>query len=295
MTGCEGYVEIRQHRIDRGPLCRRRSPRAAALAAAADQRARRAARPHHRRPYRDDRARRAIVSADEHQFRPVPAACRRRRPRNPTARGCAATRRRWRRSRRSAPARCPISIAGSPTTSVCCSRLSFHEPPRRRCRSLRRALERRRAAEARRVLHRRTRPLPHRHGRSRCGAAPARRGAVVVLHSGASPVRARTQGTCPGEGTQCRPRAALGGPTRAGARLHRRRGAASRQAAWRHRLFPLGQGRPCIGCIAPASATTISPRNRTGCAAATGTPISPTSSSRPVFRRRCAPVPDRGL
>ena len=53
----------------------------------------------------------------------------------------------------------------------------------------------------------------------------------------------------------------------------------------RCRLFPLRQGRRCASCIAPASATTISPRSRTGCAAATAAPMSPTSSSRPASRR----------
>src|SRR5262249_45946421 len=47
------------------------------------------------------------------------SACSRRsqvpRPRSLTARGCAAMRRRLPRNRRSAPARWPISIAGSPT------------------------------------------------------------------------------------------------------------------------------------------------------------------------------------
>ena len=42
----------------------------------------------------------------------------------------------------------------------------------------------------------------------------------------------------------------------------------------------------CASCIAPASATTISPRSRTGCAAATAAPISPTSSSPPAFKTR---------
>ena len=42
--------------------------------------------------------------------------------------------------------------------------------------------------------------------------------------------------------------------------------------------------RRCENCIAPASATTISPRNRTGCAAATARPISPISSWPPASR-----------
>ena len=91
---------IRQHRPDRRPLCRGRCARAVAGAAAGDHGAGIAARPHHRRPHRDHRRRPALVPADEHQFRPVPAARQSRRPRSPTARGCAATRRRSPRSRR---------------------------------------------------------------------------------------------------------------------------------------------------------------------------------------------------
>ena len=41
---------------------------------------------------------------------------------------------------------------------------------------------------------------------------------------------------------------------------------------------------PCVDCIAPASATTISPRSRTGCAAAMGWPISPIFNWQPVSR-----------
>ena len=91
---------IRQHRPDRRPLCRGQCTRARARAAAADHGAGLAARPHHRRPHRDARRRSALVPADEHQFRPVPAARDCRRPGSPTARGCAATRRRSQKSRR---------------------------------------------------------------------------------------------------------------------------------------------------------------------------------------------------
>ena len=91
---------IRQHRLDRRALRRRRCARAVAGAAAVDHGAGIAARPHHRRPYRDHRCRPALVPADEHQFRAVSAAGQRRRPKSPTARGCAATKRPSPRSRR---------------------------------------------------------------------------------------------------------------------------------------------------------------------------------------------------
>ena len=65
---------IRQHRADRRPLCRGQCARAVAGPAAVDHGAGIAARPHHRRPYRDRRCRPALVPADEHQFRTVPAA-----------------------------------------------------------------------------------------------------------------------------------------------------------------------------------------------------------------------------
>ena len=74
MTGCEGYVESASIGLVAG------------LYAAADARGRSlppppsttalgfAARPYHRRPYRNHRQRPALVSADEHQFRIVSAA-----------------------------------------------------------------------------------------------------------------------------------------------------------------------------------------------------------------------------
>ena len=74
---------IRQHRADRRPLCRGRRPLDDAGAAAGDDGAGIAARPHHRRPHRDHRRRAALVPADEHQFRAVSAARQRRRPRKP--------------------------------------------------------------------------------------------------------------------------------------------------------------------------------------------------------------------
>ena len=101
MTGCEGYVESASIGLIAG------------LYAAADARGA-VARRRRRRPRRWARcsatspaaisrpssAGTALVPADEHQFRPVPAAGQRRRPRSRTARGCAATRRRSPRSRR---------------------------------------------------------------------------------------------------------------------------------------------------------------------------------------------------
>ena len=48
------------------------------------------------------------------------------------------------------------------------------------------------------------------------------------------------------------------------------------------RLFSFRQAGAARTCIAPASATTISRRNKTGCAAAMAVPISPTFSSPPA-------------
>ena len=79
ITGCEGYVESAAIGLLGRALCRRGTAWRAAAFAAADHRARRAHRPYHRRPYRDDRRRPALVSADEHQFRLVSIACERRR------------------------------------------------------------------------------------------------------------------------------------------------------------------------------------------------------------------------
>ena len=70
-----GLCGIGRHGLARGPLRRRTAARRAAALAAADHRAWRAARPHHRRPYRDHRRRPALVPADEREFRPVSAAC----------------------------------------------------------------------------------------------------------------------------------------------------------------------------------------------------------------------------
>ncbi len=74
MTGCEGYVEVRQRRPDRRSLCGSRCARRDAGEPARHDGARIPARPYHRRPYRDHRAGHALVPADEHQFRLVPAA-----------------------------------------------------------------------------------------------------------------------------------------------------------------------------------------------------------------------------
>ena len=89
MTGCEGYVESASIGLMAGALRRRRCPLGIAGAAAFDHGAGVAARPHHRRPYRDHRCRPALVPADEHQFRAVSAAGQRthqKARRHPTAR-----------------------------------------------------------------------------------------------------------------------------------------------------------------------------------------------------------------
>ena len=76
MTGCEGYVESASIGLIAGLYAAADARGQSAGAAAGDHGARLAARPYHRRPHRDDRSRAALVPADEHQFRPVPAARR---------------------------------------------------------------------------------------------------------------------------------------------------------------------------------------------------------------------------
>ena len=152
-----------------------------------------------------------------------------------------------------------------------------------KCRRTRRPLALRRRAQARRLLHHRARPLSHRERRGRCGAAPARRGAVVEPRRSPSAVPPRAP--------------------RAGDRRHR-------SASRRHFLFagrralvrgwidgvPLHIAKPHgdaayfrsakDGAAHAASRrhqpTTISPRNRTGCTPMAA-PISPTSSWRAAF------------
>ena len=99
ITGCEGYVESAAIGLLAGRFAAAERLGDRPLPAAADHRAWRASRPHYRRPYRDDRCRAALVSADERQFRPVPAARAGRRPRTPTASGCAARPRRRQEAR----------------------------------------------------------------------------------------------------------------------------------------------------------------------------------------------------
>ena len=89
MTGCEGYVESAGIGLMAGLYAAADAAFAVAGAAAGDDGARIAARPYHRRPYRNHRRRPALVPADEHQFRTVSAA------RQPT----------HQKSRRHAPAR----------------------------------------------------------------------------------------------------------------------------------------------------------------------------------------------
>ena len=74
ITGCEGYVESAAIGLLAGRFAAaERLGRAPALPPV-DHGLRRAARPYHRRPHRfRRRAGQALVPADEHQFRPVPA------------------------------------------------------------------------------------------------------------------------------------------------------------------------------------------------------------------------------
>ena len=114
-------------------------------------------------------------------------------------------------------------------------------------------------------------------GSIRCRGGPISRRAIC---SPASAARWRWRAACMSGRNCCGP---------AG-----RRWCAASSTAWRciwqnrSATSPISvpPSRRCAGCIAPASATTTSPRSRTGCAAATAAPISPTSSSRPASRRR---------
>ncbi len=72
--GLRGLCGIRQHRAHCRALRGRRRARRAAYPATRDDGAGRAARPHHRRPFRDHRARQPLLPAHEHQFRPLSAA-----------------------------------------------------------------------------------------------------------------------------------------------------------------------------------------------------------------------------
>ena len=91
ITGCEGYVESRRHRASwPGALP---PPNGSARRAHRRRRRRRMARCSATSPAasRDDRRRHALVSADEHQFRPVSRRHRMCRRKAPTANGCADT------------------------------------------------------------------------------------------------------------------------------------------------------------------------------------------------------------
>ncbi|WGS23910.1 methylenetetrahydrofolate--tRNA-(uracil(54)-C(5))-methyltransferase (FADH(2)-oxidizing) TrmFO [Bradyrhizobium sp. ISRA463] len=72
--GLRRLRRVGKRRLDRRAVCRRRRARPIADTAAGHHSSGRPARPHHRRPYRDDRIRPTLVPANEHQFRPVPAA-----------------------------------------------------------------------------------------------------------------------------------------------------------------------------------------------------------------------------
>ena len=269
-----------------GPLRRRRARWAQPLAPPPPTTAHgRAARPHHRRPYRDHRCRAALVPADERQFRPVSAAAPVPPTKKPTARGCAATKRRSPRNRRSARARWRTSTAGSPSTARRGGGMSgLHDHAQSMTPQCCPRAGRRRAAQARRVFDHRARPLRPPSRRSRCGAAPDRPGAVVVASAGAASVRGASAARWRWRGDSasrprllCRGRQALVRGFIDGVALHIA-GPQGDVAYFR------SAKRRCASCIAPASATTILPRSRTGCAAPTAAPTSPTSSSPPASR-----------
>ena len=94
ITGCEGYVESAAIGLLAGRFAAAERLGEPLSVAAADHGARRAARPHHRRPYRDHRRRAALVPADERQLRPVSTAgahCRTRDADGKRLRGTAKT------------------------------------------------------------------------------------------------------------------------------------------------------------------------------------------------------------
>ena len=120
---------------------------------------------------------------------------------------------------------------------------------------------RRRRAQARRFLHHRARPLSHRQRRSRRGAAPPRRGAMVEPGPRATCCSGASSGHSPSPAISAsRRRCCLPDGALPGARLDRRRAAAYRQAAWRCRLFPLRQG----GAARAASCRHRAQRSRQG-------------------------------
>src|SRR3984957_1431874 len=73
ITGCEGYVESAAVGLIAGRLAGAGAKGGPRCAPARHDRDRRAHQPHHRRPYRDDRRRTALIPADECEFQPVPA------------------------------------------------------------------------------------------------------------------------------------------------------------------------------------------------------------------------------
>ena len=105
ITGCEGYVESAAIGLMAGRFAAAERLGEPLPAAAADHGAWRPARPHHRRPRRDHRCRPALLSADEREFRLVPAADAGASTTARTANACAAPQRRWRRNARSAAVR----------------------------------------------------------------------------------------------------------------------------------------------------------------------------------------------
>ncbi len=116
----------------------------------------------------------------------------------------------------------------------------------------------------------------------------------VVVSARPPSVRARTPRAGAGARSRRRPEAALGRPARAGARLHRRRRAASGQAAWRSRLFPLRQA----GAAQAASRRHLPQRSRQGAELAARQRRPRLCDRFPAGRLlqdAQPPVPDRGL
>ena len=105
--------------------------------------------------------------------------------------------------------------------------------------------------------------------RSRPCCAGSTKFLVDFGRSALSPVRPRAAALAAAGTLGIAPPLLLSGGKCPGPRLDRRRRAAYRQARRRRRTISAPPRRRCASCIARASATTISPRNRTGCAVAT--------------------------
>ena len=244
-----GLCGIGRDRAHGGPLRGRFAARQTVGAAAADDRPRGAAGPHHRRPYRDHRCGAALLSAHEHQFRACSRRSRSLRPGPRTAPGCAEPPRRWPRRAPSAAARSAISRCGSPMAIT--PWRPNNNPVCRSCRKIAQCRCRAKSKDA---------GAPAWCSSATCSRAWSAAASAPTTGEVEAVLRridevpwwsfpARPPSVRPRAGGARRRRRARRGAAallcrapRAGARLDRRRGVASRQAPRRPRLFPLRQG-----------------------------------------------------